>query len=54
MTEPKAAPPVTAPALAAPAPVRHPEPKTGGSYTRNPVTGALVKSVAPAAHPAKE
>lgn len=53
MTEPKAATPAVAPVLAAPAPVRQVEPKTGGRYTRNPVTGALVKS-APAAQPAKE
>lgn len=30
------------------------EPKTGGSYTRNPATGDLVKNVAPAEQPAKE
>lgn len=32
----------------APVPVRQAEPKTGGSYTRNPATGELVKNAAPA------
>ncbi|MEG2961625.1 MAG: hypothetical protein RR860_02980 [Janthinobacterium sp.] len=54
MTESNAPTPVASPALAAPAPIRYPEPKTGGSYTRNLVTGALVKSAAPTTQPAKE
>ncbi|QYG07177.1 hypothetical protein [Janthinobacterium sp. PAMC25594] len=44
--KPPAAP---APSVAAtPAPIRHAEPKTGGSYTRNPVDGSLVKNPATA------
>lgn len=38
----------------APVPVRQAEPKTGGSYTRNPATGDLVKNITPTAQPAKE
>jgi len=38
----------------APAPVRQAEPKTGGSYTRNPVDGSLVKNAAPATQPNQE
>ena len=49
-TKPAAAMQVTP----APVPVRQAEPKTGGSYTRNLVTGALAKSAAPATQPAKE
>ena len=37
-----------------PAPVRQAEPKTGGSYTRNPVDGSLVKNPAPATKPNQE
>ncbi|MGK5080472.1 hypothetical protein [Janthinobacterium sp. HLX7-2] len=43
-----------APVPAVPAPIRHADPKTGGSYTRNLVTGALVKNAAPAAQPKQE
>lgn len=38
----------------APAPVRQAEPTAGGSYTRNPATGDLVKNMTPTAQPAKE
>ncbi|MEF2265357.1 hypothetical protein V3C40_01075 [Janthinobacterium sp. LS2A] len=40
----------------APIPVRQAEPKTGGSYSRNPVDGTLVKNPvpAPATQPNKE
>nr|WP_314634676.1 hypothetical protein [uncultured Janthinobacterium sp.] len=31
-----------------PAPIRQAEPKTGGSYTRNPADGSLIKNPAPA------
>ena len=31
----------------APVPVRQAEPKTGGSYTRNPADGSLVKNPVP-------
>lgn len=34
--------------MPAPVPVRQAEPKTGGSYTRNPVDGSLVKNPATA------
>lgn len=37
-----------------PAEVVHQQPSTGGSYTRNPATGELVKSVPPAAATEKE
>nr|WP_314606560.1 hypothetical protein [uncultured Janthinobacterium sp.] len=38
----------------APAPVRHAEPNSGGSYTRNTVDGTLVKNPAPATQPNQE
>lgn len=38
----------------APVPVRQAEPKSGGSYTRNPATGDLIKNITPTAQPAKE
>lgn len=47
----KPLPAAAAPAEAAPVaftPARQCEPKTGGSYTRNPATGTLVKNAAPA------
>lgn len=37
-----------------PAPIRQAEPKTGGSYSRNPVDGTLVKNPAPATQPNQE
>ena len=49
-TKPAAAMQVTP----APVPVRQAEPKTGGSYTRNPVDGTLVKNPAPATQPNQE
>ncbi|MGK5024593.1 hypothetical protein [Janthinobacterium sp. RB2R34] len=47
-------PAAAAPVTPAPAPVRQAEPKTGGSYTRNPATGDLVKNAAPATQPHQE
>lgn len=37
-----------------PAPIRQAEPKTGGSYSRNPVDGTLVKNPTPATQPNQE
>lgn len=51
-TKPPATPDTSARATSAP--ITHAEPTTGGSYTRNPATGALVKNATPAAQPAKE
>ncbi|MGV8867638.1 MAG: hypothetical protein ACOH2S_11995 [Janthinobacterium svalbardensis] len=37
-----------------PIPARQAEPKAGGSYTRNPADGSLVKNPAPATQPNQE
>lgn len=52
-SKPLAAAPVE-PAPAAFTPARQCEPKTGGSYTRIPATGALVKNDTPVPQPKQE
>lgn len=46
--------PATATVQDTPAPIHLAEPKTGGSYSRNPVDGTLVKNPAPATQPNQE
>ncbi|MGK5069204.1 hypothetical protein [Janthinobacterium sp. RT4P48] len=46
--------PAAATAQETPAPIRQAEPKAGGSYTRNPADGSLIKNPAPATQPNQE